>query len=46
MRLPSGVVKLTMDGCSKDNLGMTTSGSILRDHRGAILVAFGSFLSC
>lgn len=35
---------MIVDGCSGGNLGMATSGSILRDHRNAILVAFGSFL--
>ena len=44
MRPTSGVAKLTVDGCSRGNLGMAASGGILRDHRGVVLTAFGSFL--
>ncbi|KAH9750075.1 reverse transcriptase domain-containing protein [Citrus sinensis] len=44
MRPPPGVVKLTVDGCSRGNPGMAASGGILRDYRGVALAAFGSFL--
>lgn len=44
MRPPPGVVKLTVDGCSRGNPGMAASGGILRDHRGVTIAAFGSFL--
>ncbi|KAH9710420.1 hypothetical protein KPL70_013480 [Citrus sinensis] len=39
-----GVVKLTMDGCSRGNPGMAASGGILRDHHGVALAAFDFFL--
>ncbi|KAH9684247.1 reverse transcriptase domain-containing protein [Citrus sinensis] len=44
IRPSPGVVKLTVDGCSRGNPGMAASGGILRDHRGVALAAFGSFL--
>lgn len=46
MRPPPRVVKLTMDGCSKDNPRVAASGGIFCDHRGTVLVAFRSFLGC
>ena len=33
-----------MDGCSRGNPKMAASGGTLRDHRGVVLAAFGSFL--
>lgn len=44
MRLPLRVVKLTVDGCSRGNLGCLLWGGILQDHRGVVLASFGSFL--
>ncbi|KAH9750680.1 hypothetical protein KPL71_013964 [Citrus sinensis] len=44
MKPPPGVVKLSVDGCSRGNPGMTTTGGVLRDHQGVVLAAFGSFL--
>lgn len=44
MRPPPGVAKLTVDGCSRGNPGLAASGGLLRDHRGVVLAAFGSFL--
>ncbi|KAH9660218.1 hypothetical protein KPL70_024139 [Citrus sinensis] len=41
---PLGVVKLTVDGCSRGNLGMAAFSGTLRDHRGKVLAAFGYFL--
>ena len=38
------MAKLTVDDCSRGNLGMAASGGTLRDHRGVVLAAFGSFL--
>lgn len=46
MRPPPGVLKLTVDRCSRGNPGMAVSGDILRDHRGVVLAAFGSFFGC
>ena len=43
-RPPPGIVKLTVDGCSKSNPGMAASEGILCDHRGEVSAAFGSFL--
>ena len=44
IRPPPGVVKLTVDGCSRGNPGMAASGGILRDSWGELLGTFGSFL--
>ena len=39
-----GMVKLSVDGCSRGNPGMATIGGVLRDHQGMVLAAFSSFL--
>lgn len=44
MKLPPGVVKLSMDGYSKGNPYMTATDGVLRYHQGTILAAFGFFL--
>lgn len=41
---PLGAIKLTVDGCSRGNLGLSAAGGVLRDHRGMVLAGFGSFL--
>lgn len=41
---PPGMVKLSVDGCSKGNPDMTATDGVLRYHQGAILAAFGFFL--
>lgn len=41
---PLGVIKLTVDGCSRGNPGIAASDGILRCHRGEVLAPFGSFL--
>lgn len=46
MRPPLGVVKLTVDGCSKGNPGMAALRGVLRDHRSVVLATFGTFLGC
>lgn len=45
MRLPPGVAKLTLDGCSRGNPMMDASASILYDHWGAVWLLFSLFLA-
>lgn len=37
-------MKLSVDGCSRDNHGISTTSGVLRDHWGSVLAAFGFFL--
>ena len=38
------VVKLIVDGCFRGNSGLSVISGVLHDHRGVIIMAFGSFL--
>lgn len=44
MKPSPAVVKLSVDGCSWGNPNMASTGGVLRDHQGVVLVTFGSFL--
>ena len=44
LRPPLGCIKLNVDGCSRGNLGLSTTGGVLRDGHGRLIAAFGHFL--